>query len=414
MPHERINPSSLFTPPRYSLIVGTVGRRQWHMSAIGPRGADGAVVGRGEMRMQAEAVVENLRRVLEGVGARPDQVARINPYTTDMDRFRAEATPALYGFFDACRPASTLIGVRRLSHPDHLLEVELTAVDDEPGGAIRPHERLDLPAVYPVPGDEHSQVVVSSGQRQRHLAGLVAHDRERRLIGEGDMRAQAERIMENLRLGLEAVGAGLDDVVRLNVVTTDIERFDAEARPLVFGPFADASPAATVVEVNRLAGPKLLLEIEATSVDQRGAAVALGPHGRLNPPALYPPGGRRYTHVITSSGMRQWHFAGVVSQRFHADTDTWQVLGEGDMHRQTEGTIESLRLLLEAVGATAQQVVRINLFTTDVERYIAEGSLLLGAFFGGQPPASTLVEIERLAHPRLLIELEATAIDDQL
>src|SRR5215218_9877365 len=98
MPHDRINPPTMFDPRHYSLIVGSTGARQWHIAATAPITPDGTVTGHDDMRAQAEAVMANLERTLAAVSARPEQVVRINAYTTDMDRFRAEGGPIVYGF----------------------------------------------------------------------------------------------------------------------------------------------------------------------------------------------------------------------------------------------------------------------------------------------------------------------------
>ncbi len=57
-------------------------------------------------------------------------------------------------------------------------------------------------------------------------------------------------------------------------------------------------------------------------------------------------------------------------------------------------------------------MVRINVYTTDVERYIREGAPVLITYFGNTKPTSTTVEVRRLVHPDWLVEIEATAIID--
>ena len=413
MPHARINPSTMFDPRAYSLIVKSMGACQWHIAATAPLRPDGKLAGQDDMRAQAAAVMANLERTLAAVGARRDQVVRIKPYTTDMDRFRAEASPIVYGFFTGAPPASTLIGVRQLSDPRYLLEIEATAVDDRPAGgeAMGDHRRLPADRICAVGPGVYSQVVTSTGTHQGHLAGLVSQTADRRPVGEGDMRAQAECVMDNVRKSLDAVGATIDDVVRINVVTTDVDRYWAEAHPVVERCFRGAPPARTVMGVSRLAGPALLLEIEVTAIAPRPVEGS-GPPSRLNPATPYAPRANAYAHVVTSTSATQWHLAGVASQRWDAATGTREVLGVNDMRARAEGTLASVERLLDAVGIGRTNVVRINLFTTDMARYLAEASPVLGEFFGAASPASTLVEITRLADPRLMLELEATAIAD--
>jgi len=66
---------------------------------------------------------------------------------------------------------------------------------------------------------------------------------------------------------LREAGAELSDVVRLNIYTTDVDRF-FEAYGATAGRLAEAGcrPASTLLGVTRLAYPELLVEIEATAV----------------------------------------------------------------------------------------------------------------------------------------------------
>lgn len=63
-------------------------------------------------------------------------------------------------------------------------------------------------------------------------------------------------------------------------------------------------------------------------------------------------------------------------------------------------------------GASPSDVVRINIFTLDVDRYLMEGHQEVVAFFGDDLPVSTLVGVTRLADPRYLVEIQATAVAD--
>jgi enamine deaminase RidA (YjgF/YER057c/UK114 family) len=95
---------------------------------------------------------------------------------------------------------------------------------------------------------------------------MISLDTERNVIGEGDMRMQCQQVMRNLALALEAVDARPENVVRVTIYTTDMDRFLEEGRPIVYGFFGDAGPASTLIGVARLADPKYLVEVQATAV----------------------------------------------------------------------------------------------------------------------------------------------------
>jgi 2-iminobutanoate/2-iminopropanoate deaminase len=112
----------------------------------------------------------------------------------------------------------------------------------------------------------YSQVVTISGSgRMIFVAGQLARDAQGNCVGPGDMRAQIERVGENIKACLEAVGAGLADIVKTNTYVTDFEAFQkhGDMRMRYFG---SATPTSTTVEVRRLAGPDFMIEIEAIAV----------------------------------------------------------------------------------------------------------------------------------------------------
>jgi 2-iminobutanoate/2-iminopropanoate deaminase len=126
---------------------------------------------------------------------------------------------------------------------------------------------------------------------------------------------------------------------------------------------------------------------------------------RLNPDGVYEPPKGIYTQVIRAQGRTQVHVAGTVSL-----DQAGQLVGQGDMGAQVRQILEHLGTSLAAAGATPADVVRINVYTTDVDRYRAEGLPELTAFFGDIRPVSTTVQVTRLVDPRWLVEIEATAI----
>jgi 2-iminobutanoate/2-iminopropanoate deaminase len=108
----------------------------------------------------------------------------------------------------------------------------------------------------------YSHVVVAEPGRLVILSGQLARDRNGQTVGKGDMRAQIRQVCENIKIGLAAAGATLDDVIKTNTYVTDIEEYfkHMDVRMEYFGA---ALPSSTTVEVRRLAQPDLMVEIEA-------------------------------------------------------------------------------------------------------------------------------------------------------
>ena len=98
-----------------------------------------------------------------------------------------------------------------------------------------------------------------------YVSGTVAWGEDGSFVGEGDVYAQAKQALLNIETALEQAGALLRDVVRTRIYLTDIDRWEEAARAHAEA-FAEVKPAATMVEVSRLADAKMLVEIEAVAV----------------------------------------------------------------------------------------------------------------------------------------------------
>ncbi len=82
-----------------------------------------------------------------------------------------------------------------------------------------------------------------------------------------------------------------------------------------------------------------------------------------------------------------------------------------DAAAQTEMTMENLRKVLKAAGGDLKDIVRITRFMVDQERNQDAINAVMARYLGDHRPASTSVEIVRLAtDPRLVLELEAVAV----
>ena len=85
-----------------------------------------------------------------------------------------------------------------------------------------------------------------------------------------------------------------------------------------------------------------------------------------------------------------------------------EVVHEGDHYAQARQALANLTSALEALGASASDVVRTRLFVTDNEKW-EENRRAHGEVFGDVRPATSMVEVAGLIDPRMLVEIEADA-----
>ncbi len=125
---ERYCAKDVFDPPAYSQAVKVTGAQTiLFLSGQVAYDAQGQPAHCGDFVAQARVVFQAIRSQVEAGGGTLASVVKLNTYLTDI-RHRAELQPVRAEFFGTKRPASTLVAVAALAHPDWLIEVEAIAV----------------------------------------------------------------------------------------------------------------------------------------------------------------------------------------------------------------------------------------------------------------------------------------------
>jgi 2-iminobutanoate/2-iminopropanoate deaminase len=118
----------------------------------------------------------------------------------------------------------------------------------------------------PAPVGHYSQAIaIEAKGRLVFVSGMTARRPDGSIAGIGDIAGQTRQVCENIKAALEAAGAQMSDVCRIDVHLRNIgdrERFNKVRREF----WPDAPPASTLVEVSKLASPEYLVEITAIAL----------------------------------------------------------------------------------------------------------------------------------------------------
>jgi len=88
---------------------------------------DGSAASRGDFKGQARGAYEAIKALVESQGGTMANIIKITTYVTDM-RYRVDLAPIRAEFFGAKGPASTMVEISALAHPDWMIEIEAIAV----------------------------------------------------------------------------------------------------------------------------------------------------------------------------------------------------------------------------------------------------------------------------------------------
>jgi enamine deaminase RidA (YjgF/YER057c/UK114 family) len=97
------------------------------------------------------------------------------------------------------------------------------------------------------------------------VSGTTATDKDGNIVGESNSYEQTIQIIKNIQTALNALGAELKDVIRTRIYVTDIDNWK-EVGKAHAEYFKQIRPSCTMVQVNKLINPKIMVEIEVDAI----------------------------------------------------------------------------------------------------------------------------------------------------
>jgi 2-iminobutanoate/2-iminopropanoate deaminase len=213
------------------------------------------------------------------------------------------------------------------------------------------------------------------------VSGQIPVDPATGELVQGDIAAQTERVMENLKAVLASAGASFSDVVKTNIYMTDLVGDGTKMNETYGRYFQKSFPARATVQMAAL--PKgARIEIECVAAT-RGAAGAVQSAQAPKEAGAYSQG----------MGVSPGSFL-FVSGQIPVDPATGHTI-LGDARAQTDRVMQNLKAVLEAAGANFDKVVKTTIFVADMADY-AKVNEAYGRYFSKSLPARATVQAAAL------------------
>ncbi len=273
----------------------------------------------------------------------------------------------------------------------------------KPDGAAVPREAFSPVGTSPLPQGfatalRAGKMIFVSGQSPVTEQGDLLHP--------NDIVAQTREVMARIRLALEATGADLQDVVKINrwyAGSGSVEDFEPAALACAAN-FAEPGPAATGIPIPRHARDGQMIRIEVVAM--RGEDGARLPRRSVWPDSLWD-----WTVELPYWHGLKCHDMIFLGGQVSLDTQG-RAVNPDDMRAQAAQAMVHIGSILRELGAGYRDICKL---TTQYagpagEASLAEHARIRSAFFDAPGPASTNIALPVLAYPGMIIEIDAFAM----
>jgi reactive intermediate/imine deaminase len=354
------------------------------------------------IKKQTRYVLENLAQTFKAAGTSMDHVVKAQVFHTDLMNF--SAFDEVWKEFFPTPPPRTTIGTTGLLIPDCLVEIDLIATLPAAAGRV-------IQSDAPRPLANYSEAVAVGDLV--FIAGQLASDfrtgvpREARVdpafpFYGSDIKRQTRYVLENIARTLKAAGTSLEHTVKAQVFHTDLRNFAAFDE--VWKEFFPTPPPRTTVGTTGLLVKDTLVEIDLIVALPSARAQRIAVPDIPRPLAHYTPATRVGDLVFAAGQIASDYQTGVPPQ---ARVDAAFPFYGSDIKRQTRYVLENLARTFKAAGTSMDQVVKAQVFHTDLTNF--DGFDEVWKEFFPAPPPRTTVGTTGLLVPGCLVEIDLIA-----
>jgi reactive intermediate/imine deaminase len=355
-----------------------------------------------DIELQTVYILENLKKTFEAAGSSLDHVVKAQVFLTDLNDFHG--FDSVWKRYFKVPPPRTTIGCTGLLVADTLVEIDLTAYVPRRG---LQHEVIT--SSIPRPLANYSEAVVigdlvfAAGQLASDFkTGVPPEARKKQgfpFYG-SDIELQTAYILENLKKTFEAAGSSLDHVVKAQVFLTDLDDFDGFDS--VWKRYFKEPPPRTTIGCTGLLVKDTLVEIDVIgyvpgSTLERQIVKSAAPR----PLAHYSEAFTLGSNVFTAGQIASDYRTGVPPEA--RKKDGFPFYGS-DIELQTAYILENLKKTFEAAGSSFDQVVKAQVFLTDLKNF--HGFDKVWKRYFKQPPPRTTIGCTGLLVKDTLVEID--------
>ncbi|PYO02310.1 MAG: hypothetical protein DMD91_04705 [Candidatus Rokuibacteriota bacterium] len=354
------------------------------------------------IKKQTRYVLENLAQTFKAAGTSMDHVVKAQVFHTDLMNFNA--FDEVWKEFFPTPPPRTTVGTSGLLVPGTLVEIDLIATMPQAPGRI-------VKSDGPRPLAAYAEAVVAGDLV--FAAGQIASDfktgvpREARVdpafpFYGSDIKRQTRYVLENIVGTLKTAGTSLEHVVKAQVFHTDLNNFYGFDE--VWREFFPTPPPRTTVGTTGLLVKDTLVEIDVIAALPSARAQQIAVADIPRPLAHYTPATRVGDLVFAAGQIASDYTTGVPTA---ARVDGAFPFYGSDIKRQTRYVLENLARTFKAAGTSLENVVKAQVFHTDLKNF-GPFDEVWKEFFGAPPPRTT-VGTTGLLVPGCLVEIDLIA-----
>ena len=357
-----------------------------------------------DIKLQTDYILKNMARTFKAAGTSIDNVIKAQVFLMDLNDFN--------GFDEVWKqhfkmpPPRTTIGTTGLLVKDTLVEIDLIAtLPDKPGKVIK--SGAPKPLANYSEAMQAGDLVFAAGQLASDFKTGVPSSAKR---GENfpfygsDIQLQTEFVLENLKKTFEAAGSSLDHVVKAQVFLTNLNDFAGFDQ--VWKRYFKVPPPRTTVGTSGLLVRETLVEIDLIGyVPRSGLKHEVIKSGAPRPLANYSEAFTVGDFVFAAGQIASDYKTGVPSEaRKHPNFPFYG----SDIKLQATYILNNLKQTFEAAGSSIDNVVKAQVFLTDLKNFAAFDEVWK-EFFKVPPPRTTVGTTGLLVKDALVeIDLIAT------